>query len=154
MNFNEFQESLHAYSPKSIVLVGLGNPMRTDDGAGLKLLEKIKQTDVFSASHFIFAETNPENYLQNILDCHPEAVVFIDTARFKQPPGTIQWLKQYNLEEFRISTHAFSMTLVEEYLRAHQSMSFYYLGIQPYSTKIGRRMSSVLKRSLELFFLK
>jgi len=126
--------------------------MRTDDGAGLKLLQTIKQTDVFSASHFIFAETNPENFLQQILDFHPEAVIFIDASRFNQLPGTIQWLTQDMLDHVRISTHAFSIMLVEEYLRAHQPMNFYYLGIQPYSTELGDTLSSDVRNSLEQFF--
>lgn len=153
MNFKPFEDGLSAYPAESIVFVGLGNPMRSDDGAGLILLQTIKQSKHFQDAHYIEAGSNPENYLQAILDLHPKAVVFIDTAEFNQPPGTIQWLSKTDLDQIRISTHAFSMTLVEDYIRAHQTVDFHYLGIQPESTALGSEISTIVQKKLDQFLV-
>lgn len=150
MNFKSFEDVLLAYPVESIVFVGLGNSMRSDDRAGLVLLRNLKQCKSFHDARFIEAGANPENYLQAILDLNPMAVVFIDTARFGQPPGTIQWLTRQNLDQMRISTHAFSLTLVEDYIRTHQEVDFHYLGIEPESTVPGTELSAVVQNNLDM----
>lgn len=142
MNFNLFQEPLQTYPPESIVFVGVGNTMRSDDSAGLILLQRLRELRTCQKSHFIQAGTNPENHLQTILDLQPEAVVFIDAARLGQPPGTIQWLSKNDLDRIRISTHAFSISLIEEYILSHIPVRFYYLGIEPESTAPGTDLSA------------
>jgi len=127
--------------------------MRSDDGAGLILLQHLKQSKSFQNARFIEAGTNPENYLQAILDLNPQAVVFIDAARFGQPSGTIQWLTQQDLDQIQISTHAFSMTLVEDYIRAHQKVDFHYLGIQPETTALGTGLTTHVQENLDGFLV-
>lgn len=154
MNFDSFRNTLSPYSVKSIVFVGLGNPMRADDGAGLVLLQKLKQSRSFQSARFIEAGVNPENYLQTILDFNPQAVVFIDAARCGRPPGAIEWLTGESLDRIRISTHAFSMTLVETYLSSHKKLDFHYLGIQPESTAPGTRLAASVQEGIDGFIPK
>ena len=132
--------------------MGLGNPLRKDDFAGLLLLNRLQDSDLFRQANYIAAGTNPENYLQKILDLNPRAVIFIDTARFNEEPGTIRLLDRESLDQIRISTHAFSMTLVEDYLNAEREMDFYYIGIEPEDTGVGEGLSPVLTESLKHFF--
>jgi Ni,Fe-hydrogenase maturation factor len=131
MNSEEFHRTLKPYPASRLIFMGIGNPVRGDDGAGL----------------------NPENHLQEVLDKKPRAVVFIDAAHFHAAPGTISWLDQTQLDQLRISTHAFSMVMIEAYLRSQRWMDFHYLAIEPESTELGEGLTQTVRESSERFFV-
>ena len=79
MNFMDFKKSI-TIPANEIVFVGLGNEARGDDAAGLLFLRELKKREEYRTSNFIAARTNPENYLECILEFQPELVVFIDAA--------------------------------------------------------------------------
>ena len=153
MNFTTFRKDLSAFKSGHIVFVGLGNEYRGDDAVGLVFLDRLKDSKAFPDAHFIRAGTNPENYLQEILSYHPKLVVFIDAARWSGEPGEMRWLEPKQIRNLKISTHAYSLELVEEFLKAHEKMEFRYFGSQPLSTEVGEKLSAILKKKLEKFFL-
>ena len=152
MNSEDFCKVLEKYSPHKIVLIGIGNDLRGDDSAGLVFLQRLKSMSEFTGSHFIEVGTNPENYLQKILDLNPEVVVFIDSARWCNKPGAIDWLNSDRIDDFKISTHTFSIKMVEDFIRTQKSMDFLYLGIEPLSTRFSEPLSEVVNKSIEIFF--
>lgn len=154
MNFSDLVKSLSTYSPEKITFVGLGNELRGDDGAGLVFLEYLKKTEEFSKSNFINAKTNPENYLEKILDFKSEVVVIIDTARNAKQPGTIDWINPDSMELDSFSTHTFSVKMIENYIKQLQTVEFRYIGLEPYDTKFGSSLSPIIKRKLDNFFTK
>ncbi len=151
MNFTDFKKALNKPA-RQIVFVGLGNETRGDDAAGLLFLRELKKRMDFHASHFIEAKTNPENYLERILELHPELVVFIDAADVGKEPGDMGWIDKNDLDSARISTHAFNITMVEEYLKANQSLEVKYFGIRPESKSMGHAVSDTVKHRIEMFF--
>jgi hydrogenase maturation protease len=153
MNFDEFRRLLDGCPEESIVFVGLGNPERGDDGAGLVWIRTLERTGRFRKSHFIMAGTNPENHLESIIGFQPETVVFADAAHMNLAPGSIFWLSTEDLASCRISTHAFSLKLIEMYIHAHVDARFHYLGIQPLSAGLGEGISSEVGKRLEEFFI-
>ena len=153
MNFEDFTKVLKPYPPGEIIFIGLGNELRGDDVAGLLFLERLKTRPEFSGSNFIKAGTNPENYLQSILDSKAEVVIFIDAARSGKRPGTIDWIDPEKIFSIDISTHAFSIKMVEEFLQNHRSFAFMYLGIEPLKTKLSETVSSEILKSLDSFFV-
>ncbi len=153
MNFENFVEVLSPYFPEKIVFVGLGNELRGDDAAGLLFLERLKVKPEFCKSNFIKAGTNPENHLQKILDSGAEVVIFIDAARSGAKPGTIGWIDPGKIDSVNISTHAFSIKMVEEFLDKYHPFKFMYLGIEPLTTKLGENVSSEILESIDNFFV-
>lgn len=81
-------------------------------------------------------------------DSGAEIVVFIDAARSGAKPGTIGWIDPVN-----ISTHAFSIKMVEEFLDKYHPFKFMYLGIEPLTTKLGENVSSEISESIDNFFV-
>ncbi len=152
MNFESFVKVFSSYSPEKIVFVGLGNELRGDDAAGLFFLERLKVKPEFCKSNFIIAGTNPENYLQKILDSGADVVVFIDAARSGAKPGTIGWIDTEKVVSVNISTHAFSVKMVEEFLEKYHPFKFMYLGIEPLTTKLGENVSSEILKNIDNFF--
>jgi len=153
MNFRDFKRGLDVAAEK-IVFVGLGNESRGDDAAGLFFLQKLKEQAEFKAATFIGAGTNPENYLQQILEAQPSLVVFIDAADWGAPRGEMRWIDPAELDHIQISTHAFSIQLVEKYLKSHQAMDTKYFSIQYGSMKPGEGLSDELKERIMVFFTK
>jgi hydrogenase 3 maturation protease len=151
MNFDEFCAAFAEFKNQEIVFVGLGNRWRGDDGVGLLLVEQLQLSPRLAGAHFILAGTTPENYLQQILDCHARLVIFIDAARFGGAPGQLTWRISDQIDSIGLSTHAFSIKLVEQYLYAGQSLEFKYLLIQPEQTSFGEGLSNAMQQALRNF---
>jgi len=153
MNFEEFRVSLAGRRPDRMALVGLGNPYRGDDAAGLILFDRLKNSPALMGARFIRAEANPENHLQEILDGGAGLVVFIDAARFGGRPGEIVWVEEDRIDSASVSTHAFSLRAVIDFLRLHRPFVFKVLAIQPGATGFGAALSSAVRLGVETFFL-
>lgn len=152
MNFNDFEQALSTYPKHKIVFIGLGNELRGDDGAGLIFLKRLKNSKKFRPSFYINAGTNPENYLQIILNLKADLIVFIDAAHGSGMPGEITWIPADQIDTLAISTHTFSLKMVENYLRLHQNLTFKYLIIVPLSTQLNDRLSDKVENSIIQFF--
>ncbi len=153
MNINELQEHIKNFANKEIVFIGLGNEYKGDDAAGLILLDQLKLSLIFSDANFIKAGTNPENYLEKILELNVKAVVFIDTILFEEMPGTIKILSPDDADILSISTHTFSIKMIENYLKQQQQLKFFYLGIQPQSMKFFDNISDDVLQGINNFFV-
>lgn len=153
MNFKEFRVSLTDRRPDQMAFVGLGNPYRGDDAAGLILFDRLRSSPDLAGARFIRAEASPENHLQEILDGGAGLVVFIDAARFGGRPGDIAWIDEDRIDPAGISTHAFSLRAVTGFLRLHRPFAFKALAVQPASTAFGADLSPAVRRGVEAFFL-
>ena len=152
MNFEDFVKELSPYNPADLIFIGLGNELCGDDAAGLVFLDKLEELPDFAGSCFITARTNPENYLQKILDSGGRVVIFIDAARSGGKPGEISWIDPNQIDHLSISTHAFSLKMVEQYLVNNRRFIFRYLGIEPLSTNKGDHLSSRVLTQITVFF--
>ena len=150
MNFLDFCQQL--FPAEQTVFVGLGNESRGDDAAGLLFLNELRKQTRFKSSTMINAGSSPENVLQPILDAQPAMVVFIDATNWGGLPGEMRWIDRSELDQIRISTHAFSIQMVEKYLKAHQPMQIRYLGIQYGSIQPGHAVSESIINAIWSFF--
>lgn len=132
--------------------MGLGNRRRKDDGAGLEFLAGVERSGAFPGSCFIPAGTNPENHLQQILSASPVLVILVDACRFGGLPGEIRWLEKDEIESAGISTHAYSITMIEKFLNLERKVECRYLGIQPGIPETGAGLSGDVRKSLLRFF--
>jgi hydrogenase 3 maturation protease len=152
MNFEEVRVSLAGRRPDQIAFVGLGNPYRGDDAAGLILFDRLKNSPALMGARFIRAEANPENHLQEILDGGAGLVVFIDAARFGGRPGEIVWVEEDRIDSASVSTHSFSLRVVTDFLRLHRPFVFKVLAIQSGATGFGAALSPAVRLGVEAFF--
>lgn len=152
MNFMDLQNDLSCYEPGRIVIVGLGNPQRGDDAAGLALLAQFDRSSLPGGTLMVAAGTTPENCLQQILSADPNLVVFLDACRFGGDPGDIRWLDADEIEDAAISTHAYSITVIEKFLNLERSVECRYLGIQPGAVEHGVGLSKEVLAGIESFF--
>ncbi|MDZ7346486.1 MAG: hydrogenase maturation protease [candidate division KSB1 bacterium] len=115
-------------------------------------LEQLSKRPELAGAHYIAAGTNPENYLEKILQAEPQLVVFIDAVDGPRPPGEIFWIAPDELDSAGMSTHAFSLRMIERYLLAHVPLEVRYLGIQAATTRVGSGLSDFVMKSLDAFF--
>ncbi|MBL7136689.1 MAG: hypothetical protein ISS81_08895, partial [Candidatus Marinimicrobia bacterium] len=63
------------------------------------------------------------------------------------------WIDPGKIDSVNISTHAFSIKMVEEFLDKYHPFKFMYLGIEPFTTKLGENVSSEILKSIDSFFV-
>jgi hydrogenase nickel incorporation protein HypB len=115
-----------------VAIIGLGDRMKGDDGAGTLAAEKllIKKARKKNVK-IINAENSIENYLGVVERFRPDIIVIIDAVDFGGRPGEIRVLKKEQIKETTTSTHTFSLPLLIEHIRSITGAECKVLGIQP-----------------------
>ncbi|MFI5371894.1 MAG: hydrogenase maturation protease [Candidatus Eisenbacteria bacterium] len=127
------QDQLHG---RSVVVVGVGNRLRGDDGAGPAVVERLAGA---GRDRVIDAGTTPENFLGPLLERAPGVVLFVDAADLGEPPGATVLAPVAELAGRIDSTHAPSLRLVADILASY-GIESWLLGIQPARTTPGVRL--------------
>jgi hydrogenase 3 maturation protease len=121
------------------LVIGIGNVLKGDDGAGPLVCEKLQQAGV--RAEIIDAGTVPENYIQRIIKKAPQNLLIIDAIDFQAPAGTVRIFKPEQLNSTVISTHTLSPRLFAEMVSRNIKVDVYFVGIQPADTRLGDSMS-------------
>jgi len=130
-----------------VLIVGIGNRLRGDDGLGPEILKRLKN-QIPTLLLFDVGQV-PENYLEKIVKQKPDTIVLIDAVDLGAPPGTIKIIEKDGIRNESLSTHNVSLKLVAEYLQKESSADVFLLGIQPKTTEFGREISEPVRESLE-----
>lgn len=131
-------ETLLLQKEKSILFVGVGNVLRSDDGVGVYISSRIKNTPVISA---LTVEMSIENYIGKINSLNPDILVIIDCADLKSTPGTYKLLSVKDIEDITFNTHNISFKQLSVFFK----MPVFILGIQPEKIGFGENISYLVK---------
>ena len=142
-----------------IAIVGVGNELRGDDGAGpavvqaLRAMSHIHQSssEAQSASQQILildAGPAPENYTGPLRRFRPAFVLIIDAAEMGEAPGTVRWLSWKETSGIGVATHALPLHVFATYLCAGLDCDVALLGIQPANTEIGAAHSASVQKAV------
>src|ERR1700690_2008097 len=102
---------------KRIVLAGIGNPIRTDDYVGLKIIEQLKGK-LRDTILLLEAETVPESYLLEIEEFKPTHVLLIDAAFLGLRPGGAVLVDAEKISDYStITTHLLPLRIFCEYVK-------------------------------------
>jgi len=140
-------ESLRNRLKGKVLILGVGNPLRGDDGAGPYLVEKLRGC---VHARLLDCEDVPENFLGQIAENQPTSVLLIDAIDFGMTPGATALLEGDELEGVSLSTHHSSLQLFIKCLKAETKSNVLVMGIQPKSTRFGDGISSEVKETLDL----
>jgi len=110
------------------VFVGIGNPLRGDDGIGPALIDRLKNK---IPAPCINTETTPENYIGKITSTISDTIIFIDAMDMGSLPGSYCIVKAEELLESSISTHDIPLRFIVSLIQQHSKAECYILGIQP-----------------------
>ncbi len=130
-----------------VSVVGIGNPLRGDDGIGPEIIKRLNNP-LPRLLLFDVGET-PENYLGKIVKQKPDTIVLIDAVDFGSSPGTIKIIEKGDIRNESLSTHNLSLNLVAKYLQKETSADVFLLGVQPKTIEFGREISQPVREGLE-----
>lgn len=149
------EESLIQSLQGRVVVVGIGNPQRGDDRAGIRvahLLHRLlfpsspNKTVTMQSSDIlpppppgrggrivasIDVGTTPESYTDRIARLHPETILLVDAVDFGEPPGFSLLLTEAELTvRPYVSSHRTPLLLLMRYLAERTDARPLLLGIQ------------------------
>jgi hydrogenase 3 maturation protease len=138
-------ESIGRKLEGKVLILGMGNTLRGDDGAGPYLIKQLKgRVD----ATLLNGEDEPENLLGQITGIKPDYILIVDSVDLSANPGSVALLEGDQLERRNLFTHKASLKLFIECLKGETGANVLVLGIQPKSIEIGRAISSEVKESL------
>jgi len=144
--FMEDLEHLKLHLTGKVVILGIGNTLRGDDGFGAVLAGRLKDR---LACIVYNAETAPENYLGKIIKDKPDNLVIIDAVDFGGKVGEFRVLEAEGLKTTNLfSTHNASISLTINYLQSNLKVDIIILIIQPKSIAFGEDLSPEINNTL------
>jgi len=147
MGYNkELSEQLNKLRDSSTVIVGIGNTLKGDDGAGPLVCEQLSGK---VCAELIDAGTVPENYIQTIIKKAPQNLLIIDAIDFGASAGTINIFKPEQLNSLVLSTHTLSPRLFVDMVCHEIKVDVYFVGIQPAQIQLGQPQSAQASQAIQ-----
>jgi len=140
-------EQLNKLRDSPTIILGIGNILKGDDGAGPLVCEQLTAAKI--SAGLIDAGTVPENYIQRIIKIAPRTLLIIDAIEFGAEAGTIKVFEPQQLNSHVISTHTLSPRLFVDIIGRSIQVDVYFIGIQPAQTQLGQPVSAAVSRAIE-----
>ncbi len=141
---NKIRNILKPITDGLTVLITVGNNLRSDDGIGPYIADKLKST----VNYVIFnAGDKPENILDEVIKLTPKKVILIDAADFKGQAGEIRLIPFEQISEIIFSTHTFPLKAIAAIIIKDTNADFHFLGIQPKNTHLSELLSEEVRIS-------
>jgi hydrogenase 3 maturation protease len=131
MNF-ESQLSNFLEDCEKLIVLGVGNELKSDDGVGPYIIKKLKEENIENKNLlFIDAETVPENFTGKIRKEKPTHLIIVDACLMDSQPGDMQIVNKYEFANIGISTHSMSLSFFVRYLEKDTDFRIIFVGIEP-----------------------
>ena len=131
---------------KNILILGVGNRLRQDDGIGSYLVKRLQKR---VSIPMIDAGDVPENYIGPIENSGANFVLVVDAADFGGSPGEIALIELDKIKNFGISTHTANLSLLFKVIPQDKRPDVFLVAIQPGSTEIGQGLTDAVRDSLD-----
>ncbi|MCK4409436.1 MAG: hydrogenase maturation protease [Candidatus Eisenbacteria sp.] len=121
-----------------VIVVGIGNTLRADDGAGSLVAERLRERHpdvVFDAAQA------PENYLAPIRRADPDVVVLVDAADFEGSPGEVRLATAEDVEGLMMGTHAAPLSMFMRVLGHETGADVRLVAVQVATTTLGASLT-------------
>jgi len=128
---------------RRVVLMGVGNPMRGDDGVGVAIIQRLQETPIPGVM-LLNTETVPESYIGKVESHDPTHVLLVDAANFGGNPGDTRLIDSQHIGGQAVSTHSLPLTIFITYIEKSLGIRVLLLGVQPKSVAFGEEMTPEL----------
>jgi hydrogenase 3 maturation protease len=140
--FTELQERV---TSKNILILGVGNRARGDDGIGSYLVRRLQKKISIPV---IDAGEMPEKSLAQIESSGADLVLIVDAADMGVTPGEFSLLELDELKNMGVSTHTADLSLLFNIIPKHKRPHGLVVAVQPGST-LGNQLSSEARNALD-----
>jgi len=144
---DNIKEQLSKILLGKVLIVGIGNSLRGDDGFGPALIERINSR---VKANCLDAGSSPENYIGKIIKLEPQVILLVDAVSMDKEAGSVKLIKADEIPQYGFSTHNVSPRLMIENIKEHIKAEIFMLGIQPKNLEFGSPLSEELRRKLLL----
>jgi hydrogenase 3 maturation protease len=131
---------------KRVLILGVGNTLRGDDGAGPALIERLQGK---VQATLIDAGEVPENFIGPIEAARPQSIVIVDAADIGASAGEVAILELDQIAEIGLTTHNASLALITRLLQSSTQADVFLLGIQPEAISFGILLSVRVDQTLQ-----
>ena len=128
-------------------LVGVGNPLRRDDGVGPWVVGAVRGRASGTRLHLVDAQDVPENFVHSVARADCRSVIFIDAVAAEAPPGSVVFGPLADFPEVEsFSTHRLALSLSGRFLET-AGKSVFLLGIVPADLEFGAGLTAEVERT-------
>ena len=142
---NKLRTQLRKICERKTLVVGIGNTLKGDDGAGCVVCEQLKDS---LPGMVIDAGTVPENYIGPIIERWPEVLVVVDAIDFGGLAGEVRIFAPRELSSAAISTHTLSPRLFVDVICKSIPTEVWFVGIEPGRTALGEGLSKEVEEAV------
>lgn len=128
---------------RRVVLMGVGNPMRGDDGVGVAIIQRLQENPIPGVM-LLNTETVPESYIGKVESHRPTHVLLVDAANFGGRPGDTRLIDSQHIGGQAVSTHSLPLTIFITYIEKSLGIKVLLLGVQPKTVAFGEGMTPEL----------
>ncbi len=138
-----------------VTVVGIGNPLRGDDGVGCRIVEALANDCCSGALRreagltVVNAEDVPENYLGPVVDSRPDVVLLVDAVDLGTSPGASVILESAALSGESPYTHRTSLRVTASLLERMTGAEVLLLAVQPGTLEWGFPLSDAVATSAD-----
>ena len=135
---------------KKVIVLGVGNELKSDDGIGPFIIDKLLSLNIEKDNVlFINAQTVPENFTGKIRKENPSHVIIVDACLMGCQPGEIKIVDKEDFASIGISTHSMSLSYFVKYLEKDTDFKVIFVGIEPETMDWGEPTEKVEKTAYE-----
>ncbi len=118
--------------PPRVAILGVGNDMNGDDGAGVGVVRELAaRMPATPGVLLIDGGTAPENFTGPMRRFGPDLVIEVDAADHGGEPGAVAWLDWRDADGMSASTHTLPPSVLARFLATDLGCRVALLGIQP-----------------------
>lgn len=128
-----------------VVVLGIGNPLRGDDGAGVRVAELLAEA---AGALVINAGESPEDHLGRVVSARPDVVLLIDAVDLGATPGSLTLLARPGLHDHKPATRGVSLVALADFLGKATGADVLLLAIQPGRIALGGGLSAEVDSSV------
>ncbi len=120
---------------EKLIVLGVGNELKCDDGVGPHIIKKLKETMAEDKDRLLFidAQTVPENFTGKIRKENPSHLVIVDACLMGGEAGDMKVVDENDFASIGISTHSMSLSFFVKYLQQDCDFRIIFVGIEPES---------------------
>jgi hydrogenase maturation protease len=141
---DELPSVLRRIMTGKVVVVGVGDVRRGDDGVGPLVARLLAEAGI---ENVIDAGTSPELETWRMREAAPDVVLFVDAVDFGGAPGDAAVLQPSDLRAEGFDTHRAPLRLTMEYLEAELGAKCRLLAVQPADVRQGAAMCADVAES-------